>query len=142
MIVKTYLCIDFFIKNIKFKIMKKVLLSLCLVILGGAFFPSGVVIAAQPIPLQVGYEDPTGSAGEMPRSPIQPPFVSIEDNVLYMGEVPYDVTLQLIDEDMDIVYTVFVPAYTPSVILPSNLSGEYELRLIWGYWIFYGFIDL
>jgi hypothetical protein len=53
-------------------------------------------------------------------------------------------TVQLLDEDGYVVYTTFVPASTPTVVLPSTLSGDYELRLIpsGSAYYFYGDITL
>lgn len=41
-----------------------------------------------------------------------------------------------------VVYTVIVPANVSLVVLPSWLSGTYELQLIQGNLCFYGYIDL
>lgn len=65
-----------------------------------------------------------------PKSPIECPTVSIKDNTLFLVRVDYDLTLQLVDGDGDVVYSVFVPADTPTVVLPSTFVGDYELRFI------------
>ena len=92
---------------------------------------------------------PEGAAGNpifggtpMPRTPPAIPNVSIDDHTLNTGAVWFDATLQVLDENENVVYTTFVPAGTPSVVLPSTLSGDYELRLIWNNWRFYGYISL
>jgi hypothetical protein len=41
-----------------------------------------------------------------------------------------DYTLELRDEDGTMVYSIYLSAGTTQVVLPSTLSGEYELRLI------------
>ena len=94
------------------------------------------------IPLDSGIYDPTGSFGENPRSPIQPPSVSIDGYTLYTQYVPFDATLQILDSSGAVVYSTFVPAYTPSVILPASLTGDHVIQLIEGYWYFYGWIHL
>ena len=35
-----------------------------------------------------------------------------------------------------------LPAGTNTVVLPATLSGNYEVRLIWGNWYFFGQISL
>lgn len=75
------------------------------------------------------------------KSPIQPPAVFIEDYTLSFNAFEDDVVIQLLDGD-DVAYEVNVPAGTSSVVLPSTLSGEYTLQLIWGNWVFSGEIEL
>ena len=99
-------------------------------------------IVGESVSLQVCIEDPTKVHGNNPRTPINPPAVSIDDHTLYTGAVWFDATLQILDEDENVVYTTFVPAGTPIVVLPSTLSGDYELRLILNNWYFYGYITL
>ena len=94
------------------------------------------------VSLNVGIVDETGTHGGDPRSPIVIPSVSLDGHTLYTGAVWFDATLQVLDEDGNVVYTTFVPAGTPTVVLPSTLSGDYELQLIQGYWYFYGYIIL
>ena len=102
---------------------------------------SNVDVTAKPeiVPLQVGYEDPTNTQGERPRSPI--PQVSIEDYTLTFTTPCYGFTLELLDEDDDLVYTTIITSAT--VNLPTTLSGEYQLRLIpndGGSIYFYGYV--
>ena len=95
-----------------------------------------------PIDLSVGKIDPTDPIGGYDRAPMQPPHVFIDGHILFMQYVPFDVTLEILDGSGSVVYTTFVAAYTPSVTLPSTLSGDYQIRLIEGYWYFYGWIHL
>ena len=50
-------------------------------------------------------------------------FIDLDDNVITMEATPCDYTLSLYDEDEDLVYSVFVPAGTTQVVLPTTLSG-------------------
>ena len=84
-----------------------------------------------------GPTDPLGGNMPIPRSPLEAPNVSIDGFTLYTGEVPFDTVLQIADED-GVVYTTFIPAGTISIELPTTLSGNYELRLIWNEWCFSG----
>ena len=59
-----------------------------------------------------------------------------------MKSTPCDYTLNLYDEDGEVVYTVFVPAGTTQVILPTTLSGDFELRFETATYYYYGYISL
>jgi hypothetical protein len=101
------------------------------------------------IPLEVnnggvegGGGNPYGGDTSRPRSPQHPPVVSLDVNTLYFYYIGYDFTLQLLDDDENVVYSTFVWGGTPSVMLPSNLEGEYELRLVTEDRYLYGWINL
>lgn len=93
------------------------------------YFNAGVIIT-KPI------HNPT------PKSPEDPPLVYQEENVLYFdGDHPgYALTLK--DEDGDTVYTTTVNSTDTVVTLPSTLSGDYEIELVYGNWQFLGWITL
>lgn len=80
------------------------------------------------VPLQVNYEDPTYGQGEPSRGPVIIPSVSIEDYTLTFTTPCYGYTLLLIDEDDQVAYTTII--MSDFLVLPSTLSGEYQLRLI------------
>ena len=62
--------------------------------------------------------------------PARPWYITQDDNVLTLPAFEDDFTLEVLDEDGMVVYTTYLPAGTTQVILPSSLSGEFELRLI------------
>ena len=86
--------------------------------------------------------DPTEVSGEHPRSPIQPPYIYLNDHILEMSDISFDMTLEILDEYGEVAYTTFVTQGTTSVTLPNSLSGYYKLQLLWGNWCFYGWIEL
>ena len=53
-----------------------------------------------------------------------------------------DYTLSLYDEDGEVAYSVFVPAGTTQIVLPSTLSGSFELRFETDSYYYYGYIEL
>ena len=63
-------------------------------------------------------------------APPRPWYITQDENVLTLPAFEDDLTLQLLDEDETIVYSTYVPAGTTQVVLPTTLSGEFELRLI------------
>ncbi|MBQ7427890.1 MAG: hypothetical protein IJV20_11710 [Prevotella sp.] len=77
-----------------------------------------------------------------PKSPVVAPTVYIDGNVLTF-ETPCDgCTLQLVDEDGDVVYTTVIPEDTTTLTLPADLEGIFELQIIRGDWMFYGEVEL
>ena len=95
------------------------------------------------IDLIVGKIDTEEPGNDAPRGPIAVPSASIDGHTLYISAHP-DYVLQLVDpSDGSIVYyEIDLPAGTNQTVLPSTLSGTYEIRLIWGNWYFYCIIDL
>lgn len=78
----------------------------------------------------------------LPKSPIEPPVVYIEDYTLSFAVDHPDYVLYIKDEDGDIVYTTTVYSTQKQVILPSTLAGDYQIELAMGYWLFTGWINL
>lgn len=87
----------------------------------------------------------TGSANnDLGRGPVNVPSTSIDGYTFYINDSHPDYVLQLVDPDDEdvILYQVFVPSSVNSIVLPSYLSGEYVIQLIWDNWRFWGYIEL
>lgn len=99
---------------------------------------SSANLLAKPIPvdLQVEYNDPTENQGTPPKGPVIIPEVAIEDYTLYFTTPCYGCTLRLVDEDDNVVYTTIITSDT--LVLPSYLSGTYELQIVQGFYYFFG----
>ena len=95
-------------------------------------------IMAAEIDLEVGIVDPTGSQ----EPPVLVPSVSLEGYTLYFMTPCDGCTLRLLDEDDAVVFSTIIPTGTTSLVLPSYLSGEYEIQIIQGNIYFWGFILL
>lgn len=96
-----------------------------------AFLPfSSVCIDAAPVPiiLEATAVDPTTDQGEPHRGPSFIPELSLENYTLTFSSPCYGYTLELIDENDVVAYTTIITSDT--LVLPSTLSGEYQLRLI------------
>ena len=76
------------------------------------------------------------------KSPMRPWYIDQEGNVLTMSATPCDYTLNLYDMDSEVVYSVFVPAGTTQVVLPTTLTGSFELRFETDTYYYYGYIEL
>lgn len=118
--------------------MKKLLLMIV-----GAFLLSTSLWAKTIVPLSVNIEenDQPGGNGN-PRSPIEVPLVYIEDYTLSFVVDHPDYELIIKDEDGVVVYTTTVFSAQTEVVLPSALSGDYEVNLVMGNWLFTGWINL
>jgi len=92
--------------------------------------------------VSVQWEDPTSNTQQSPKSPIQEPCIFLDDHTLYFGTPCDGCTLNVVDSNDVVVYTTVIPVGATSLVLPSTLSGEYELQIIQGYYCFYGPITL
>lgn len=81
-----------------------------------------------PVTLEVGYIDPKGDQGGPSRGPVLVPEMDIDGYTLSFDTSCYGCTLTLLDEDGEVAYTTIITSGT--LVLPSTLSGEYELQLI------------
>ena len=102
------------------------------------------VSAKQPtdINLEAGYVDPEDEGGDPHRSPILIPEVGI-DNYTLTFYTPCDgCTLRLLDENDNIAFVTMIPVGSTTLVLPSYLSGEYQIQIISGNICFKGYINL
>ena len=91
-----------------------------------------------------GILNPGNGNPSVPRTPALGPKASINDHTLYLYNVGYDLTLVLLDEDGEAVYTAYVPAGTSAVNLPATLCGDFEIQLYpdGSSYYFYGWVEL
>lgn len=120
------------------KTKKRFLLSLAMALL--PFANVCVNAFASEVSLQVRIEDPTNNQPPYPKTPILVPEVSIEDYTLTFDDACLGCELRLLDEDGVLVYSTTITSST--FVLPSYLSGNYELQIIRGNFCFYGDISL
>ena len=105
---------------------------------------SSVRVSALPaeVILSVDIIDPTDETNNPHRNPIPVPEVSIEDYTLFFDTPCDGCLLRIVNEDDDVEYSTIIPIGTTSLVLPTYLSGNYELQIISGEYIFYGDITL
>ena len=108
-----------------------------------AFMMSTSVYAWDIIPFTVSIDDDDMPIGNgYPKAPMQAPTVYIEDYSLsFVADHP-EYILNIKDEDGEVVYTTTVFSTQTQVVLPSILSGDYEVNLVMGNWLFVGWINL
>lgn len=78
----------------------------------------------------------------LPKSPIIKPQIGIEDYTLYIYSGCEDATLVLVDENDNDVFSQEIEDDTDQIVLPTTLSGTYEIRIYRGNYMFYGEIEL
>lgn len=120
-------------------LMKKILSVLVLWLLLGGL--------ASAIPVQVnltmGINEPFPCGPGHGKGPVIIPSVVQDDHEITFYAIHPDYTLCLLNEDGEVVYSVAVSMYTTSVVLPSWLSGDYEIQLRPDdYYYLYGYIEL
>ena len=118
--------------------MKKILLLIV-----GVFLLSTSLFAKEIVPFTVYYEDDQPAGNGNPRTPIEVPLVYIEDYILTFEAYHPEYVLSIKDEDGTVVYSTVVYSTQTQVVLPSLLSGDYEIQLDFGgRYIFVGEIVL
>ena len=120
--------------------MKKLLLILFMAV----SLPTCLSVNAQGVivPLICEIYDQSSITDKPARGPVAIPSVSIDSYTLYINSSHPDCTVQLVDEDDEVVYEVFVAENVSTVQLPTVYSGEYRLNILWGNWCFWGYINL
>lgn len=112
--------------------MKKLLISILLCVTCLHAFSQIPGVPMINIKWDIRYTQPWGGGKPFPKSPALPPEApeaTLEDNVLTFTSTHDAYTLTLIDEDGEVAYQVVVPSTINIVVLPTTLSGEYELQL-------------
>ena len=92
-----------------------------------------------------GYDNPVPTFPHKPKVPMHTPEVYLEEYTLSFS-YNNGYTLELIDASMGdegtIVYTAVIPEDVLTWQLPTDITGDYIIRLIHGNWTFVGDIEL
>jgi hypothetical protein len=121
--------------------MKRIILCL---VLGLVSSFSGVVaeVVGDDIDLELGIFDPTGGYEPPKKGIVLIPSVSLDGHTLDFETSCDGCTLRLLDENDVVVYSTVIPTGSTSLVLPSYLSGEFEIQIIEGNYYFWGYIYL
>ena len=96
-----------------------------------------------PLPLIIGPGDDNGSGNlPLPKMPIQIPEVYLDGHTLSFDAAIEGCEVRLLDENEDVIFADFIEENQTSLILPSTLTGTFELQIIRGNIIFYCEIEL
>ncbi len=123
------------------KDMRRIIFVLVLMVMA-LYSGAKTQIVNEEISLQVRFDDPTNGHEPFSKSPITVPTISLDDHTLYLDTPCDGCTLNIVDGSGVVVYTTVIPTGTTSLVLPATLSGEYELQIISGNYLFHGTIDL
>ena len=107
-----------------------------------ALFMSTSVMAWELIPLSVNYDEEQPLGPGNPKTPITAPTVYIDDYTLLFEANHPEYVLNIKDENNVVVYTTVVYSTQTQVVLPSTLSGDYEIELVVDNLLFSGLISL
>ena len=108
-----------------------------------AFLFCTTVAAMDLIPLVIcPYENDQPLGNGHPKTPMTAPKVYIDNYSLLFEASHPEYVLNIKDEDGDVVYTTTVYSTQAQVVLPSTLSGNYQIELVMGNWLFTGWIEL
>ena len=121
--------------------MKKKLVIIVFFFLGGVL--SSYSEGIEPIPLTVEFDDPISSMPGQGKWSTDVPTITLDGYELSFQSSHSAYTLYIVENEV-VVYSVAVSLNATSIILPSWLSGEYELQLYpddCNYY-FYGYIEL
>lgn len=92
--------------------------------------------------LHVTEDPPINGENPNPRSPVLVPTASLDGYTFYLNGDHPDYVVRLLDEDDNVVYQTVMPSTVSNIVLPSTLSGYYQIQLIWDGWMLYGWITL
>ena len=105
----------------------------------------GGIASAIPVQINLSVEinEPLPGSPGHGKGPTFIPSVIQDDYEIRFLEIHPYYTLCIVDEDDEVVYSVAVWSFTTSVVLPSWLSGDYEIQLRPddNYYL-YGYIEL
>ena len=94
------------------------------------------------LPLVIKPTNPGGIQIPPSKSPILVPEVYLDGNTLSFDSTIEGCTVQLLDEDETVVYSSVISIGQTTLVLPTTLSGEFELQIVSGDITFYCDIEL
>ena len=101
-----------------------------------------VMAEGEQVPIKIKQTSTGGEQTPLPKSPILVPVVYLDSNVLSFDESLEGCTVQLLDENENIVFSHSIGENQTSLTFPGTLSGTYELQIICGGITFYAYIEL
>lgn len=117
--------------------MKKLLFLLAIVIAPCSMYPGNNWIELLKVNFDTDKEKP--EFGKSPETSIE---ILVEGVDMYINNNVCEYELQILDEDGVVVYSTVISAGTSQVVLPSTLSGDYEIRFVTDDYYYYGFVTL
>lgn len=116
--------------------------SIIISLLAAMLTLGNVSVYAEPESIDLQYYDPDYGNDDEQKTSITVPDIGLENHTLYFYTPCDGCILRLLDENDNVVYSTVIATGTTSLVLPSTLSGEYEIQIIQGNICFYGYINL
>ncbi len=122
--------------------MKKVLFTLLL------FMAPMSLIEAQDqeqgvlLDLEISFGDNSGTHNPLPKAPARIPHVYQKGLELTFATPCDGYTLQLINDESEVEYSIIIPTGANTLSLPIYLTGEYIIEITRGNFCFWGYISL
>ena len=101
-------------------------------------------IIEKPLNFSIINDDNHNNTGDhpLPKSPVQIPEVYLDGHTLSFDAAIEGCEVRLLDEYENVIFTDFIEENQTLLILPSTLTGTFELQIIRGNIIFYCEIEL
>lgn len=112
------------------------------VLFSNMFIASAIAANEEPLPLKVKTDKPSEDKYPYPLKPVQIPCVYWDGHILSFDSSLEGCTVRLLDSDGIKCFSVLITEEMTGIAPPSDLSGEYELQIISGNFIFYCYIQL
>lgn len=122
--------------------MKKLTLTLSLLLFVGVSIADTQQVSFEEIPLQIGITDSTHEHEPVMLSLAQIPSIALNGHTLKFATSCDDCILSIVDEVGNIEFETFILKGTKSITLPSCLSGHYYIQITSGAYFFWGNINL
>lgn len=113
-----------------------------LIVLAGE--PNGGSSNPQPITIHIESRDDANANDDCHRAPVRFPkvYFDSEANVLSFSDALIECTIEFIAVSGETAYSAIIPDGATEFQLPNNLTGEYELRITRGNYVFVGCVNL
>lgn len=101
-------------------------------------------IIEKPLNFSIINDDDHNNTGgsPLPKSPVQIPEVYLDGHTLSFDAAIEGCEVRLLDANENVIFTDFIEENQTLLILPSTLTGTFELQIIRGNIIFYCEIEL
>jgi hypothetical protein len=93
------------------------------------------------IPLTIKKDNNSGNS-EHPRTPLRLPAIYLNGHTLFFYSDCEYTTVEILNESREVICNIVVIDVPEDLILPENLSGTYEIRVLRGNITFFGYIEL
>ena len=95
-----------------------------------------------PLKVKIKQTNPESELTPLPKSPVHIPEVYLDGHALSFDAAIEGCEVRLLDANENVIFTDFIEENQTSLILPSTLTGIFELQIIRGNIIFYCEIEL